>query len=404
MPSDTLGIDPDELRSRIEREMPALIEIRRDLHAHPELGYEELRTSGVIQRELQTAGVEAVSGMAGGTGVLGHLPGEGELAVGLRADMDALPIQENNDIPYCSSVSGKMHACGHDGHMTVLLGAMRVLAGLAKERTLPRPVTFVFQPAEEGGAGGRRMVEDGCLDGSRLGKPVQNMFGLHGWPLMPVGLVGSRPGPLLAAADMFKVTIEGTDAHAALPHLGVDPIVAGSAVVSAAQTICSRNTDPVDAVVVSVTQFHGGTSHNIIPGRVELQGTVRTLNEATQARTVQRLKEIVEGVSASYGCTGRLDYEYGYPATLNDPVAVDVFRETVGATLGEQRVHEVPAPFMGGEDFSFYGQVVPSCFFFLGLKAEGEGRVPNLHQNNFNFNEDALAVGIEAFVQLALRP
>jgi amidohydrolase len=392
----------DQLRDLIQRELPDLIGIRRDLHAHPELGYQEKRTSGVVQRELAAADVALEAGLAGGTGVLGHLPGRGDKAVGLRADMDALPIQETGDPDYRSRHDGVMHACGHDGHTTILIGAARVLAKIARDGGLPRPVTFVFQPAEEGGAGGQKMVEAGCLDGSVLGPPVEHVFGLHGWPRVPLGVVGTRPGPITAAADAFDITVRGTPCHAAWPQVGQDPVVAASAVVTSLQTICSRNVGALESVVVSVTQVHGGTTYNIIPAQVELGGTVRTLSPEIRDLAQKRLAEVAEAVAAAHGCRADVDYRRGYPVTVNDVGAVALFNDVAAEALGDHRVVEMPEPVMGGEDFAFYGQVVPACFFVLGLIPEG-GSIAELHQPTFDFNDDAIATGVELFCRLALR-
>lgn len=398
---------PDHIRSLIAAELPDLIAIRHDLHAHPELGYKESRTSGVVQRELQSAGVLVKGGLAGGTGVLGHLParsGNGK-AIGLRADMDALPIQEAGQAAYRSTHDGVMHACGHDGHTTILLGAARVLSKLAADRDggLGRPVTFVFQPAEEGGAGAARMIEEGALDGSVLGPPVEQMFGLHGWPRVPLGVVGTKAGPMMAAADAFDVTIRGEGCHAAWPHVGRDPIVAAAAMIGAIQTIASRSVGPLDSVVVSVTQVHSGNTHNIIPGVAHLAGTVRTLKPETQDLAENRLGQIATAIAEAHGCTAELDYQRGYPPTVNSPEAVEIFRAVAREALGEKRVIEVPEPVMGGEDFAFYCQLIPSCFFILGLVPDGAGPVAELHQPTFDFNDDAIATGVEMFCRLALR-
>ena len=390
------------LRDLAREETARLIEIRHDLHMHPELGYEEHRTSGVVQRELEAAGVPFRGGLAGGTGVLGHLEGAGDRAIGLRADIDALPIVERTGLPYASTHEGRMHACGHDGHTTMLLGAARVLGRLAREEGLPHPVTFCFQPAEEGGAGGERMVADGCLDGSVIGPAVERMYGLHGWPPLPVGRAGSRPGPLLAAADRFDIEVRGVGGHAATPHLTADPILAATAVVQALQTIVSRNVDPVDSAVVSVTQVHAGTSHNIIPATAAINGTVRTVEEATRQMIRRRLPEVAAGVAAAHGCTADVAYHDGYPVTRNDPAAFETVRAVLRDALGSDRFDHLPAPFLGGEDFAYYGQVVPSCFFFLGLLPDDRESMPQLHQATFDFTDAAIPLGVELLCRLAL--
>jgi amidohydrolase len=403
MASSAATISPAALRALIQAELPGLVAIRHDLHAHPELGYQEHRTSSIVRGELERAGIALAGGMAGGTGVLGHLPGEGTRAIGLRADMDALPIEETTGLEYASTVPGTMHACGHDGHTTILLGVARVLARLARQAPLPRPVTLVFQPAEEGGAGAKRMIEDGCLDGSVLGPPVDHMFGLHGWPRLPVGTVATRPGPLLAAADTFQIQVSGVGSHAAFPHVGRDPIVAASAIVGALQTIAARSTDPLDSAVVSVTMFHAGSATNVIPGEVHLAGTARSLVPAVQDLIQRRLHELAVHVARAHGCQARVEYHMGYPVTRNDPGAVEIFGRTAREALSAERVLTVERPVMGGEDFAFYSQVVPSCFFILGLIPPGAPRIPELHQSDFDFIDDAIATGIEVFCRLALR-
>ena len=285
----------DSLQAIIREELPDLVAIRHDLHAHPELAYQEQRTSSVVQDQLAKAGVELKAGLAGGTGVLGHLPGRADQAIGLRADMDALPIHEATDIEYRSRYDGVMHACGHDGHTTILIGAARVLARLHGDGGLPRPVTFVFQPAEEGGAGAKKMIGDGCLDGGVLGPPINEMVGLHGWPRIPLGQVGSRPGPMLAAADSFDITVTGVGGHAAWPQIGHDPVVAGAAIVNALQTIASRNVSTLESVVVSVTRFNAGTPYNIIPDDATLSGTARPLTPPVQEQVERRIGEIATG-------------------------------------------------------------------------------------------------------------
>ncbi len=394
------------LRELIQKELPELTAIRRDLHAHPELGYQERRTSGVVVRELARLGIAHRAGYAGGTGVVAHLPatvsgGDSQGAIGLRADMDALPIEERTGVAYASTTRGVMHACGHDGHTTNLLGVARVLSKVER----PRPVTLIFQPAEEGGAGGKRMCEEGALrgdGGGGLGAPVSEIYGLHGWPQLALGKVATRPGPLLAATDNFVVTVRGRQSHAAQPHLGHDPIVCASAMIGALQTIASRAVSPTDSVVVTVGTIQGGTARNIIPEAVTFAGTVRTLTPETRETARERFFALVRGVAAGHACEAQIAWEEGYPVTRNDPEATERFFAVARETLGAARVEEVPAPTMGGEDFSYYGQHVPACFFVLGLLEEGRAEMPALHQPEFDFNDAALPVGIEMMCALAL--
>lgn len=381
----------------VSQDIPHLVEIRHDLHAHPELGYEEHRTSQVVQRELERASVSHVAGLAGGTGVLGYLPSTQDpdqaKTVALRADMDALPILEDTGCSYASTTPGKMHACGHDGHTTILIGTARALA-LAER---PNNVLFIFQPAEEGGAGGKRMCEDGVLNGSVLGRPADRIFGLHGYPGLHVGEVSTVDGPMMAAADMIHLTVRGRGGHAAMPHTGVDPIVVACHIITAAQTIASRGVDPLDSIVVTFSQFNAGTAHNIIPGTVEIHGTVRTLQEETRQFAERRLGEIAQGVASAFGAQVDYVYEHGYPVTVNDPTMAAHFRANVGENLQPDCV-----PVMGGEDFSFYGHHVPACFFWLGLRAPGQSSYPNLHAPQFDFNDEAIPVGVRAMCRLAL--
>ena len=404
MAMTTMTNTTSQINDEIERLLPDLIEFRHDLHAHPELAFEEHRTSQCVQDALRSANIEFQSGLAGGTGVLGHLPGSNRNAIALRADMDALPITETPGKPYCSKTNGKMHACGHDGHTTILIGAARVLASISKQRALPRPVTFCFQPAEEGGGGGLKMVEDGCLDGSQIGPPVSEIFGLHGWPGLREGHVGSKPGPMLAATTVFDIEISGTGSHAASPHLGTDPILTGTSLVPALQRVVSRNVDPVKPLVLSVTQVHAGTTHNIIPDVCTLQGTIRSLDTDLINEAKSQVEKITELHAKSHNCKAAIGWTMEYPVTINDPALVDLFHEQARATLGEQHVCPISDPIMGGEDFAYYGQVVPACFFALGLLKHDQESMPTLHQCNFDFNDDAIATGIAMFCNLALRP
>ena len=391
------------IREHIDAILPDLIAMRRDLHAHPELGYEEHRTSGVIRDVLTSAGIEHVGDLAGGTGVLGHLPGTAAKAVGLRADIDALPIVEQTGLAWASTHEGRMHACGHDGHTTILAGTARVLAELAKTEPLPNPVSFLFQPAEEGGGGGERMVQDGCLDGSVLGPAVDCMYGLHGWPVLQEHMVSSRPGPMLAAADRFNITITGLGGHAAMPHGTRDPIIAATALIQAIQSIVARNVDPVQGAVISVTTINAGSAFNIIPETCTLSGTVRALHQESLDLVRTRLKEVVDAVPAAHGCVGSLDYLVGYPVTRNDPAEVEIVHTTARDVVGAERVQAMESPIMGAEDFSYYCEQVPSCFFALGLLPPDQDEMPSLHHPCFDFNDAVIATGVELFCQLALK-
>lgn len=394
----------DALRSRIRDVLPEFIRIRHDLHAHPELAYQEKRTSQIVAAELKKMGVQHVAGLAGGTGVLGYIPptrpGAEKLgSIALRADMDALPILEKTGASYASKTPGVMHACGHDGHTANLLAVAKVLTSLDDR---PHGVTLVFQPAEEGGAGGKRMCEDGALDGSKIGTAVREIFGLHGWPHYDLGVVGSKPGPLLAATDNFVVRIKGTQSHAAYPQLSADPIVAVAHVITALQTICSRNIAPQDSIVVTVATINGGTARNIIPADVSFSGTMRTLKPETRTLGKRRFYEIAQSVAAAMGCRAEIDWEEGYPVTFNDEQLTSKFFRIAEQTVGANRVAHVPTPSLGGEDFSYYGHHVPACFFILGVKPKDRETYPSLHQPEYDFNDDALETGVEVMCRLAL--
>lgn len=399
-----------ELCERIGAEVDDLTRIRRDLHAHPEIRFQENRTSQLVQDELARLGIAFVAGLGGetpgqGTGVLAHLPATTDTpgpCIGLRADMDALPITERTGKAYASTVPGVMHACGHDGHTTILLGVARILAGTEHR---PNPVTLVFQPAEEGGGGGALMCRDGCLTGGPngdLGPPVTRMYGLHGWPSLPFGVIGTRPGPLLAATDEIEVTVKGVQVHAAYPHLGADPIVAASHIVAAAQTIASRSVSPVDSVVVTFGTFHAGTATNVIPESATLTGTIRSLRPETRELAKRRLREIVESTARAMGCEGVLRIEEGYPMTRNDPAEAARVLEVARQAVFARGAVETAEPSMGGEDFAFYAERVPSCFYLLGLLPDGADAMAQLHQPDFDFPDGAIGTGVEMMCRLAL--
>jgi amidohydrolase len=382
-----------------------LAETRHDLHAHPELGYRETRTSGLVRDRLASLGIENRHGLAGGTGVLGYLPAterpEEAPTIALRADMDALPIREETGLPYASTHEGVMHACGHDGHTAILLGTAESLANVQDRRN---NVLFVFQPAEEGGAGGRRMCEDGVLQGRVLGKKADMIFGLHGWTSLPVGKAATREGPLMAAADMFEIEIRGKGCHAAYPHFGVDPVVAASHMVAALPTIASRNVGPLESIVVTVAEIHAGSAHNIVPESARLAGTLRTLKPELREYGERRIREIAGHVASALGAEAEVHWHPGYPVTFNDARATERFFTIARNAIGEERVATAEAPTMGAEDFSYYGHETPACFFFLGLLNEGQERYPNLHSPHFDFNDKALETGVRLMSELALRP
>ncbi len=380
--------------------------IRHDLHAHPELGYEEHRTSALVADELKRLGLETKTGLAGGTGVVAHLPATTpdpqRPAVAFRADMDALPIHEQTGRPYASKTPGVMHACGHDGHTTTLLGAARILSQLDHR---PHPVTFIFQPAEEGGGGGKRMCDDGALRGEGeggIGQPVSRIYALHNWPQTPLGSVSTRPGPLLAATDELEIEVVGRQAHAAYPHLGADPILAASHIITALQSIVSRAVDPFESVVVTIAVIKGGSAKNVIPDRVRLEGTMRTLTPQMRELGRKRVRSIAEQAAKALGCRAEVKCIEGYPVTYNDAALTAHFMDVARDALGEHRATIQQHPTMGGEDFSYYAQHVPACFFLLGQRPEDKPTYPSLHQPDFDFNDDSMPLGIEMFCRLAL--
>src|SRR5262245_12328871 len=316
---------------------------RRDIHAHPETAFEEHRTADVVAKKLAEFGIAVSRGLAG-TGVVGTLTaGSGKRAIGLRADLDALHIHEKNGFDHRSQNAGRMHACGHDGHTTMLLGAAKYLA---ETRNFSGTVHFIFQPAEENEGGGRVMVEEGLFEKF----PVEAVFGMHNWPGIPVGQFAVRPGPFMAAFDVFEIKIDGSGTHAAMPHLGVDPIVAASQAVTALQTITSRNTDPLDQLVISVTQFHAGDTWNVIPPQAILRGTVRTFRREVQDAAEAALSRVLQGVCAACGASGTLRYERRYPATVNAARETAWSADVADDVAGAANVNRDPRPCMGGEE------------------------------------------------------
>ena len=391
------------LKDSVVGALPQAVETRHDLHTHPELGYKETRTSGVVKARLAELGVEFKGGLAGGTGVLGWIPAttnpESARTVALRADMDALPILENTGLPYKSVTDGVMHACGHDGHTTILMTTAGVLQRLPER---PNNVLLVFQPAEEGGAGGQKLCQEGALKGSIIGKPADIIFGLHGFPGAEVGHVTTRNGPLLAAASQFNIHIRGKGSHAAYPHRGIDPIVVAAHIITALQTIASRSVNPLDSIVITIGQVIAGVAHNVIPDTAMLRGTLRTLVNETNDLGIQRIGEVAQNVATALGATAEVEWTGAYPVTFNNPEATDEFRAVARRVIGEPQVHEELHPSMGGEDFSFYGLEIPASFFFLGIRPADRDTYPNLHSPEFDFNDAAIPTGVELMCELAL--
>lgn len=365
---------------------------RHDIHAHPELQYDVHRTAGLVADKLREFGCDEVVTGIGQTGVVGVIRGQKSQSgkvIGLRSDMDALPIQEARDIPHKSTVPGKMHACGHDGHTAMLLGAAQHLAA---NRNFDGTVIVIFQPAEEGGAGGKAMVDDGMME--RFG--IQEVYGMHNVPGLPVGSFASNVGPLMAAADHIEIRVEGKGAHAALPHDGVDTIVVATALVQALQSIVSRNLDPIDQAVVSITQIHAGDAFNVIPPVAELAGTVRTFMPETRDMVERRIEEICAGVAAAYGATITPAYHRNYPATVNHPAETDFALDVAAGVVGEKSVDRNMAAMMGGEDFSFMLLERPGNFIFVG-----NGDTAGLHHPDYDFNDDCIPYGCSYWISLA---
>ncbi len=369
---------------------------RRDLHAHPELSMQEYRTSALVQEKLKTFGVdEIITGMAA-TGVVGVIRGRAgsERAIGLRADMDALPMQEETGVPYASRTPGVMHACGHDGHTAMLLGAAKYLA---ETRNFDGTVYVIFQPAEEFEAGGDRMVKDGLFDRCRM----DMVFGLHNWPQAPAGRFLWRNGPIMAAVGFFDIVITGKGSHGAFPHQGVDPVVVAAQIVTALQTIVSRNIEPVEGGVVSVGQIVGGDAYNILPERVTMKGTARWFNPRVGDQIEDAMQRIVTGIAASLGATATLHFFRHAPATVNDAEATSLTVDAARVVAGEAAVREMRAPTMGGEDFAYMLNAKKGSYIMMG-SSTGENS-PLLHHPKYDFNDEVLTVGASYWATLAER-
>ena len=373
------------VHNRIAAATATLTEWRRDLHAHPELGFEEHRTSQIVADKLASWGIEVTRNIAG-TGVVGTLrAGTSARAIGLRADMDCLEMTEANTFPHASTTPGRMHACGHDGHTTMLLGAAQYLA---ETRNFDGTVHFIFQPAEEGGGGGRVMVEEGLFD--RF--PCDMVFGAHNDTRLPIGTMQAAVGQVSAASDRFWIHITGRGGHAARPHQTIDPVTIGSHMVLALQQIVSRRVDPLAQAVLSITQFHAGSTGNVIPDTAVLNGTVRTLDDSVRDMIEAAMHDTVAGVAAAHGATARLDYERGYPSVYNAAEPTARVAMAADKLLGAGHfVGDAPA-MMGGEDFSYMAQVVPGCFVRIGQR-DGDAFGVSVHNPAYDFNDAILPIG-----------
>jgi hippurate hydrolase len=377
--------------NRVADLMPEISAWRQDIHAHPELLFDVHRTAGVVAEKLRSFGCDEVVSGIGRTGVVGVIrgrKGHGTRTIGLRADMDALPITETTGLPYQSTNPGKMHACGHDGHTAMLLGAAKYLA---ETRNFAGTAVVIFQPAEEGGGGGREMVKDGLME--RFA--IEEVYGMHNYPGLPLGNFAIRPGPMMAAADRLYIDLEGLGGHAARPHVSIDTILVGAQIINQIQSIVSRNVDPLESAVVSITQFNAGTADNIIPQTARMSGTARSLRPEVRDLLETRLHEVVEGTAKLYGAKAKLTYKRDYPVTRNHERQTAFATEIAREVVGSDRVDDAVAPVMGAEDFSFMLEARPGAFIFVG-----NGDSAGLHHPAYNFNDELIPFGTSYWVRL----
>lgn len=375
-----------KLMAEAAKIQPELVTLRRQIHSNPELGFLEWETSKLVKEELSSLNLDVTAGIAR-TGVSAVLMSrEAAKTIALRADMDALPIEEQSDVPYKSRNKGVMHACGHDAHVAILLGTARILTLLRDE--LRVNVKFIFQPCEETDGGAIPMIEQGVLENPR----VDGIFGLHVNPYMPAGFVGLKEGVLMAAADRITIEIKGKGGHGAAPHQAVDPIVIAAHVTLALQNIVSRQMDPVEPVVVSVCSINGGHSHNVIPDKVVLIGTVRTIDPNIQKKMPDKIRDIVRGITSAFGADFSFDYQYGYPALANNTKMVEILRQAGHEAVGRQHTLNIAAPSMGAEDFACFSSKVPGAYFFLGARPQN-GEVYPWHNPRFDIDESVLSIG-----------
>ncbi|PYE36594.1 MULTISPECIES: M20 aminoacylase family protein [Psychrobacter] len=363
---------------------------RQQIHSQPELGFKEFKTSSFIVDKLKSFGIEVHQGL-GGTGVVGILKNGSGPAIGIRADIDALPIKEQNDIDYKSTHENCMHACGHDGHTSVLLGTAK---HLSQHKDFNGTIYFIFQPAEEVLGGAKAMIDDGLFDKF----PMDAVYGLHNWPGLPVGEIAVNNGPMMASFDTFEITLTGKGTHAAMPHLGADPIAAGAALITNIQSIVSRRISPLKSGVISVTQMNSGDTTNVIPDYAILKGTVRSFDMDVRQSMQDMLTEMVTTLPPLYGVTGEMDYHIRYPVTTNDSQAYLEIKEAATKVLGADKVNTDVEPSMASEDFSFMSQVVKGAYFWLGV--DGNSPSKPLHNAAYDFNDDAIETGIKVWVSL----
>jgi amidohydrolase len=377
--------------NRVADLQPEIAEWRRDIHRHPELMFDVHRTAGVVAEKLKSFGCDEVATGIGRTGVVGVIRGKrgpGARTIGLRADMDALPITEATGLPYQSTAPGKMHACGHDGHTAMLLGAAKYLA---ETRNFAGTAVVIFQPAEEGGGGAREMVKEGLME--RFA--IEEVYGMHNYPGFPVGDFAIRPGPMMAAADRIYIDIEGVGGHAARPHHSVDTVLVGAQIINQIQSIVARNVDPLESSVVSICQFNAGTADNIIPQTARLSGTARSLTPEVRDLVEKRLHEVVEGTARLYGASAKLTYKRDYPVTRNHEKQTAFAASVAAEIVGKDRVDTSAPPVMGAEDFSYMLEARPGAFIFVG-----NGDSAGLHHPAYNFNDEAIPVGTSYWVKL----
>ncbi len=379
--------------NRVADLQPDIQAWRRDIHEHPELLYDVHRTAAFVAERLREFGCDEVATGLGRTGVVGVIKGRkpavngGIKVIGLRADMDALPIEEETSLPYASKTPGKMHACGHDGHTAMLLGAARYLA---ETRNFAGDAVVIFQPAEEGGAGAAAMIKDGLMD--RFG--IEQVYGMHNGPGIPIGSFAIRSGPIMAATDEVDIKIEGLGGHAARPHKCLDSVLVGAQLITALQSIVARSVDPLDSAVISICEFHAGNTRNVIPQTAELRGTIRTLTSDVRKLVEKRVREVVAGVAQITGAKIDLRYKNNYPVTNNHAAQTEVARRVAKQVAGDANVHETP-PLMGAEDFSYMLEARPGAFIFCG-----NGNSAGLHHPAYNFNDEAIVYGTSYWIKL----